>query len=514
MKKNFYFSLKNVICSIILLLCFLCIIIFATIYWSDVKKTTVTDDVTEEDKSVTIITPSEKEEGIEVETALTEALMMALGIGVEKNETAALAKFEDSVLQDNADSQYFAGVMYLYGIGAEVDVVKGGHYIQNSYQNGNILASYLYAQLAFLGEGVMQDYEAAVDAFLAVKDKYERVETILTCMSTYGMGMEVNANIDDLELHKSEFFEINYQDSSAQLKDLITQFYEQFDDIYEPFEQTFTSLMEADPTMASMTAIYGKDQWLFYKNVNDGESYRDYVGDNAFEEAELQNIADFLVDMAKQVESTGAEFVIMIIPNKEIVYSEYMPSYIQRVSAVTRTDKLVKYLKENTDITILYLKDKYMEYKDEVPLFYKTDTHFNLVGSMISVQELVAEVSDIKPQFNIEDFDIHMTDYCGDIAAMIGQQQQYSIDSVYFIGEDKIAKEDMLEKSLLLIGDSFSEFINMEAKYYFRKNVNHVMIKDYNYSFADALERNKGDEYDVVVFECVERYIQRLQKKQ
>ncbi len=520
MKKKSYISLKNLIRCFVVVFCFMGIYIFSMIELQDTEK----DDVVEEsrndeleseedDKNTTIVIPVEVEESVEIENVLYDALSLALGIDANKDETMALTKFEDATLQNNADAQYFAGVMYLHGIGTETDIAKAGQYLQKSYQNGNLSACYLYGQLAFMGAGVMQDYEAAVDAFLAIKDDNERVTEILSCMSRYGMGMEVNSNVEDLCLHNYGFYELNYEDATGKLKPLLEQYYEILKEreVYEPFDVELAFLLQTDPTMASLTTIYGKDNWLFYKNINDGDSYRDYVGDNAFDIEKLQSIANYLMEAKKQVESTGAEFILMIIPNKEIIYNEYMPTYIKRISDVTRTDKLVEYLEENTDLSILYLKDKYIEYKDDYPLFYKTDTHFNLVGSLVTVQELVKKISDKSPQLNLDDFDIHMTNYSGDIATMIGQQQKYAIDSVYFIGEDKIPEDDKLEESMLLIGDSFSEFINIEAAYYFKGIVQHVMIRDYDYSFASALEQNVDVGYDVVVFECVERYIQRLQ---
>ena len=65
---------------------------------------------------------------------------------------------------------------------------------------------------------------------------------------------------------------------------------------------------------------------------------------------------------------------------------------------------------------------------------------------------------------------------------------------------------------MLLIGDSFSEFLNTQAGYYFNGGVNHLMVMNYSYDFYLATENAlKGDTVpDVVVWECVERYIDRL----
>ena len=64
---------------------------------------------------------------------------------------------------------------------------------------------------------------------------------------------------------------------------------------------------------------------------------------------------------------------------------------------------------------------------------------------------------------------------------------------------------------MMLVGDSFSEFINLEAGYYFNKGIDHRMITEYNFDYNAATEAGyKSSIPDVVVWECVERYLDRL----
>jgi hypothetical protein len=94
---------------------------------------------------------------------------------------------------------------------------------------------------------------------------------------------------------------------------------------------------------------------------------------------------------------------------------------------------------------------------------------------------------------------------------MIGRQDRYSFDTVYFLGEKAAADEDKVDASMSLIGDSFSEFLNIEAGYYFTEGVNHYMVNDYSYDYNAATEAalSKGGS-DIIVWECAERCTDRL----
>ena len=104
-----------------------------------------------------------------------------------------------------------------------------------------------------------------------------------------------------------------------------------------------------------------------------------------------------------------------------------------------------------------------------------------------------------------------MHNYCGDLSVLIGRQDRYNIDTVYFLPQSSVSEDQKVEDSLMLIGDSFSEFLNRQALYYFNGGVNHVMIMNHNYDFYQATKDNLQDKkVNLVVWECTERYIDRL----
>ena len=225
----------------------------------------------------------------------------------------------------------------------------------------------------------------------------------------------------------------------------------------------------------------------------------------------LYPIADNLLKQRDKIEAAGSKFVLLIVPNKESVYFEYLPDEIREKKAKSsRTDDLVGYLQANTDLDIIYVKDKYLSMKDETQIYYKTDTHWNMVGCYVALQEVLRNLYGTYTDVNEVTFQEHLHDFAGDLATMADVGVAYGIDTVYFLGEDQARDEQKVEDSLLLVGDSFAEFLLLESPYYFKGGVINGDIVPYDYNFVKATAANLSQKPDVVLWECCERHIDRL----
>lgn len=77
---------------------------------------------------------------------------------------------------------------------------------------------------------------------------------------------------------------------------------------------------------------------------------------NHYDEATMQAITDKLTNERNQFSNHGIDFYILSIPNKASVYPEYMPDTIERKNTTSKTDLLMKYLEENTDLNVVDVK--------------------------------------------------------------------------------------------------------------------------------------------------------------
>lgn len=127
--------------------------------------------------------------------------------------------------------------------------------------------------------------------------------------------------------------------------------------------------------------IPGKENWLFYK-----DSVASSLGKWTFTQEKLKQIAENLTHNRDLLKGQGIEMVLFIPPNKATVYPEYLPGYCITYSDHSPAEQLVSYLKEHTDIKVVFpaeeLKSAKTKYKDMV-LYHELDTHWNIAGAYI-----------------------------------------------------------------------------------------------------------------------------------
>lgn len=247
--------------------------------------------------------------------------------------------------------------------------------------------------------------------------------------------------------------------------------------------------------------LKGKDGWLFYKNESDGTSIPEYKGNNHYSKAAMKNIKDNLLAMKKAVEKKGAAFIVCIIPNKEVMYPEYMPDSIKRKSTTTRADQLSRYLEKNSNLRIVYPKQELIDAKQKHQVYYQTDTHWNSKGRFIGVQMLRREILGKSTSIDEIKFRILKRDHSGDLAKLLGQSSKYCTD-IQYTPVLKVKKQDRSKKNILIVGDSFGHEMVGQADKYFGK-VSYSGVWEYSM-------RKINKNTDIVVWEGAERYLDRF----
>ncbi|MEY8428540.1 hypothetical protein AALA00_12655 [Lachnospiraceae bacterium 46-15] len=148
--------------------------------------------------------------------------------------------------------------------------------------------------------------------------------------------------------------------------------------------------------------VIGKDDWLFFCSSTEGNPVEQSLGYWSFTEDELEKIADNLMDAKRVLESQGIEFVLFLAPNKETIYRDKLPDYYKVQNEYTSTEQLVDYLKEKTDIRVIYPKQDLLDAREENPditLYHKLDTHWNHAGAYVGARSLAKELEIEMPSF-------------------------------------------------------------------------------------------------------------------
>lgn len=280
-------------------------------------------------------------------------------------------------------------------------------------------------------------------------------------------------------------------------------------------------------TTNSKSVIVGRDGWLFYKGsqVMDEDPVGDYRGTNLFTEEELQTIATNMQHAKDVLAAEGREFVILIAPNKERMYEEYMPEGYGDPASYNRLVQVTAYLAEHTDVKVVNAYDTLRAHKEAHPedlLYYTYDTHWNNVGSYLGARELADALGWELPA--LEDVTRTLSDPpVGDLSGLLGMGDYLKGGRIYTLSDyspytlDRQVSSDLSEfvytnengdgadEKLFIIGDSFSTMMSP----YIASHYDHTYLNFYfNYTRA-MLDR---EDPDIVVFETVERYLDRMQE--
>ena len=134
--------------------------------------------------------------------------------------------------------------------------------------------------------------------------------------------------------------------------------------------------------------IFGRDDWMFC-NYDNSIAY--YCGSNLMSEQQMKDKLSLMQKLQNICDSRGVQLQFMIAPNKEQVYSEYMPTYTIE-NSYKRVPGFIDYVKRNSSVKIIYPIDELCAAKSTMSTYYKYDTHWNHYGSFIATQALYKDM--------------------------------------------------------------------------------------------------------------------------
>ncbi len=311
------------------------------------------------------------------------------------------------------------------------------------------------------------------------------------------------------------------------------EFPREFEGYYQdnlPFRSFFITLYRITQyslfkDIESNQIIISDKGWLFYKDINDGDPLADYKRINLFTEEELKKITENLTVLKRYLESRNCEFILTICPNKENMYSEYMPKAIIRKKGISRTDQLIDYLTKHTDINIIYPYQDLQNAKKTDVLYYKIDTHWNAAGAYITAQKIlelqgikIKRLEELGIQYEKRTGEIEKAGY--DLARITGIEHIFTEPYEYVLkGIEKTeikpvpsatnelrytAPKPRLGK-LMMVRDSFTNLMIPILSPYYEESV-YIIYHDFKQEMIDE------EKPDVFIYEAVERYIPALLK--
>ena len=303
------------------------------------------------------------------------------------------------------------------------------------------------------------------------------------------------------------------EEVTVAVKQAITNFPSEFEQLIPHERRMNTLLYYATGIFNSNHVIWGKEDWLFYSSTNSGDPIADYTGANSYSDGDLELAKENMLNMQNALQAKGMQFCLLIPPNKENVYAQYMPDKY-RHAETTRTDALVDYLSEN-GVNAVNPKEALMACKEPYRTYFKLDTHWNELGAYIGISETLKTLGIDLPEANADNIE-EGTDTVSDLADMVGLTSVFPPDygfrmSSAIADDNDLIQEEIgsithwqnenapIQKSVFVIGDSFRSAMIPDLKA-LCSDFYVVYRGDYQPEMLDTVNA------DIVVLEIVERH--------
>lgn len=268
----------------------------------------------------------------------------------------------------------------------------------------------------------------------------------------------------------------------------------------------------------------GKDGWLFYNGEPFTDLQNTFRGIRRLSDSELKKYAEVLTARYQWLKMQGIQYLLVIAPNKHTIYREFLPDSMFQVNSETLTDQFFHYIKLHTDVPVLDLRQALLSQKSaDTTLYFKTDTHWNHLGSNIAQYEIAKILNSyfpdqVKPRlYQKEDFRIK-TGPGGDLSRLLGLQKNFK-DIYHNPMLDRCATRTIPkdgnfsapfttrcrqgELKALVFRDSFFEYLYQYISLYFKRAT--YVSKRIEFSVISKYIEN--DKPDIVIEEWAERFL-------
>lgn len=273
-------------------------------------------------------------------------------------------------------------------------------------------------------------------------------------------------------------------------------------------------------------SVVGHDGWI---NLTDGYAMTDYQKISPLRRIELDNIYQSLDDFRSYIANHGGVFLFVVPPDKQTIYPEHVPPSILQNEGPSRLDQLMNYIDSADDsFPVLDLRSELLNGKNQYPVYYATDTHWNPIGALLAydaiIYSLQSQFSGLSPHI-LSDFEIITNEpSLFNMSRVVGSDvltersvilkpkfQGQSVEFAFKIPSQNGSMQlyfshtsDTNAPTALIFNDSFFDALRPFVSEHFSSAyyVNHVAASDGSYyAWYNQIRP------DIVIFEVTERNI-------
>jgi alginate O-acetyltransferase complex protein AlgJ len=183
----------------------------------------------------------------------------------------------------------------------------------------------------------------------------------------------------------------------------------------------------------SPKALVGQSGYLFYAAEQSVDYFRAV---KPFTARELSQWREELESRRMWLAERGIRYLIVVAPNKETIYPEYMPPELRPVGTETRLDQLLRELRAHSSVELLDLRPPLRLAKQTQRVYHRTDTHWNDAGAVVAYSEILAHLRPWFPELSADPLPGGLVTHNtagGDLARILALDDRFREDRIEFM---------------------------------------------------------------------------------
>jgi alginate O-acetyltransferase complex protein AlgJ len=259
--------------------------------------------------------------------------------------------------------------------------------------------------------------------------------------------------------------------------------------------------------------LIGKEDWLYYTGEN---NIQDHECTMPFTQAELAAIRERLSGWNDALQQRGIRFYVVIAPNKESIYPQYLPDQVQAGVRACRIDQVLAEL-QDAPLNVLDLRSPLQSAAQTAQVYHRTDTHWNSTGALVASQTILARIREDLPDLSVpaaEAYTSEVREHSGDLAGFLPRDARFIEREAFLVplqpsaavfeqASDGTAVSSISGSNLpraVIFCDSFADALKPYLSGHFSRVV-------YSRSFDLDFDLIEREQPDVVIFEVAQRYL-------
>jgi hypothetical protein len=141
-------------------------------------------------------------------------------------------------------------------------------------------------------------------------------------------------------------------------------------------------------------ALAEKGGWFVYNGELSPDDYQNTI---PFTPQDLTDIQGRLDQLSEFLTSKGIKLLVIVPPNKNTIYPQYIPPQIPVIGSQSRLDQLIAYEKDHGKVKVMDLRSDLLKASNEHQTYYSCGTHWDGFGAFVAYQEIMISLEKYYP---------------------------------------------------------------------------------------------------------------------